>query len=176
MSSCAVSCCICSPRALFAFATSASLPTADAPRYCHYASQRLAQFHRRSNYKPPPPRNRTLFGVAPSVADRWRSSNDLPLLNSNFVLHRSWSPLHDIIRPQPQLLARFSALRRSVSPSPLDTFFMPQSRIASSATSPLPMRVGSSATDLDYPDNFYKPLSPHSMCIRPASAAPAASF
>ena len=63
------------------------------------------------------------------AADRWSSSNDSPRHNSNFVLHRSWSPLHDITRPQPQPLARFSALRRSVAPSPLDTFFMPQSRI-----------------------------------------------
>jgi hypothetical protein len=32
----------------------------------------LAPFLRPSNQKHPPPRNRTLFGVAPSVADRWR--------------------------------------------------------------------------------------------------------
>jgi hypothetical protein len=38
------------------------------------------------------------------------------------------------------------------------------------------MRVGSSATDLDHPDNFYKPLLLHSICISTASAAPAASF
>ena len=121
MSSCAASCCIYSPRALFAFATSASWPTADAPRYCHYASQRLAQFHRRSNYKPSPPRNRTLFGVAPSVADRWRSSNDLPLLNSNFVLHQCWSLMpHESARPQLENSARFTVRRpRPPAPDPI---------------------------------------------------------
>ncbi len=70
------------PRASFVSATSASLPTGDAPRYFRYASQHWAQFHRRSNQKPPSPRNHTLFGFAPRAVDRWRSSNDLPLLKS----------------------------------------------------------------------------------------------
>jgi hypothetical protein len=65
--------------------TSAYLPTADAPRYCRYAGQHWAQFLRTSNQKPPPPRNRNLFGVVLSVADRWRSSNDLLLLKSNVL-------------------------------------------------------------------------------------------
>jgi len=38
------------------------------------------------------------------------------------------------------------------------------------------MRVGSSATDLDHPDNFYKSLLLYSICISTAPAAPAASF
>ena len=85
MSSCTASCCICSPKASSASATSASLPTGNAPRYCHYAAQHLAQSHRRSNQKLPPLRNRTLFGVAPSVVGRWWSSNDLLRLRSNSV-------------------------------------------------------------------------------------------
>ena len=32
------------------------------------------------------------------------------------------------------------------------------------------------ATELDHPDNFYKPLLLHSICISTAPAAPAASF
>ena len=96
--------------------------------------------------------------------------------NSNFVLHRSWSQLHEITRPQPQLLARFSALRRSVSPSPLDTFFMPQSRFRFNRHFALAHARRSSATDLDHPDNLYKPLLLHSICISTAPAAPAASF
>ena len=57
-------------------------------------------------------RNRTLFGVAPNVADRWRSSNDLPLLKSNSVLHLFWSQLrHETARPQLENSARLTALR-----------------------------------------------------------------
>src|SRR5256714_3798854 len=100
MSSCAASCCTCFPRASFVSATSVSSLTADAPRYCRCASQHWAQFQYRSNRKPPL-RNRTLFGVAPSVVDLWRSSNDLPLINSNSVLHHCWSLLqHETARPQ----------------------------------------------------------------------------
>jgi len=76
MSSCAVSSCTCFPKASFAFATSASWQTADAPRCCHYVSHYLAQFHRRSNQKPLSSGNRILFGAAPSAANRWPSSND----------------------------------------------------------------------------------------------------
>src|SRR5882762_5435514 len=111
MSSCAASSCICSPRASFVSVTSASLPTADAPPYCRCASQHWAQFLRRWNQKPPP-RNPTRFGVAPSVVDRWRSSNDLPLLKSNSVLHHGWSLLrHETAPPQLENSARFTALR-----------------------------------------------------------------
>jgi hypothetical protein len=84
----AASYCICSPRASSESATSVSCPTADAPPYCHYASQHLAQLHRRPNQRPPPPRNRTRFGAAPSVVGPWQLSNALPLLKSNSVLRR----------------------------------------------------------------------------------------
>jgi len=112
MSSCAASYSICSPRASFVSVTSAFLPTAAAPRYCRYASQHSAQFHRRSNQKLPPPSNRTLFGAAPTVADQWWSSNDLLLLNSNSVLHHCRSLLpHQTARPQLENSARFTAPR-----------------------------------------------------------------
>ena len=111
MSSCAASSCICSPRASFVSVTSVFLPTADAPPYCRCASLPWVRFLCRSNRKPPP-RNRTLFGVAPSVADRWRSSNDLPLLKSNSVLHHGCSQLrHETASPQLENSARFTALR-----------------------------------------------------------------
>ncbi len=129
MSFCVASYFTCSPRASSASATSASSPTAGAPHYCHGASLLFTPLHRKTNRKRRPLLQRTRCGAVPSVADRWPSSNDSPQHNSNFVRHRSWSQLHEITRPQPQLLARFSALRRSVSPSPLDTFFMPQSRL-----------------------------------------------
>jgi hypothetical protein len=77
--------------------------------YCHYASLHWAQFHRRPGQKLPPLRNRNLFGAG---ADRWRSSNDSPLLNSNSVLHHCRSLLpHEIARPQHANSARFAALR-----------------------------------------------------------------
>jgi putative transposase len=101
-----------SPSASFASATSAFSPTVGAPRYCRYASQHWAQFHHRSNQEPPLPRNRTLFGAAPSVADRWQLSNDLPLLKSNSVLHHRCSLLrHETARPQLETSARLTALR-----------------------------------------------------------------
>ncbi len=94
----------------------------------HFSIRIGAPLHRNMNRKRRPLLQRTRCGAVPTAADRWPSSNDSQRHNSNFVLHRSWSQLHEITRPQPQLLARFSALRRSVSRSPLDTFFMPQSR------------------------------------------------
>src|SRR6266481_2645140 len=112
MSSCAASCCICSLKASSASATSASSPTGGVLRFCRFAWQHWAQFLRRSNQKPPPLSNRNLFGVAPSVADRWRSSNDLLLLKSNSVLHHGWSLLqHETACPQLENTARFTALR-----------------------------------------------------------------
>src|SRR5260370_8338466 len=126
MSSCADSYCISSPRAWFEFAASASLPTGGAPRYCRYASQHWAKVHRRSNQKPPPLRNRPLFGAAPGVADRWRSSNGLPLLNSNSVLHHRWPLLpHETARPQLENSARFTALRSRPPCSRRDPYFAP---------------------------------------------------
>src|SRR5437870_3094074 len=111
MSSCAASCCICFPRASFVSATSVSSLTTDAPRYCRCASQHWAQFQYRSNRKPPL-RNHNHFGVAPTVVDLWRSSNALPLLNSNSVLHHCWSLLqHETARPQLETFARFTAPR-----------------------------------------------------------------
>jgi hypothetical protein len=128
MSFCVASYFTCSPRASSASATSASSPTEGAPPCCHGASPLFTPLHRKTNRKRRPLLQRTRCGAAPSAADQWLSSNDSPRHNSNFVLHRSWSQLHEITCPQPQLLARFSAPRRSVSPSPLDTFSMPQSR------------------------------------------------
>src|ERR1039457_6586653 len=128
MSFCVDSYFTCSPRASSASATSASSPTEGAPPCCHGASPLSPPLHRKTNRKRRPLLQSTRSGAVPSAADRWPSSNDSPRHNSNFVLHRCGSPLHEITRPQPQLLARFSALRRSVSLSPLDTFFMPQSR------------------------------------------------
>jgi hypothetical protein len=58
----------------------------------------------------------------------------------------------------PQLLARFSALRRSVSPSPLDTFFMPQSRFRFKRHFALAHARRLFRHGPRPPDNFYKSL------------------
>src|SRR5947207_12887529 len=114
MSSCDASYSIYSPRASFVSATSASSPIDGDPLCCHFAWQHSAQFHPRPNRKLPPLRNRNLFGFAPSVADRWRSSNDLLLLNSNSVLHHVCSLLrHETTRPQLENSARFKIGRAS---------------------------------------------------------------
>ncbi len=177
MSSCAASYCICSPRASFASATSASWPTADAPRFYHYASQHWAQFHRRSNQKPPPRRNRTLFGVAPSVADPWQSSNDLPLLNSNSVLHQvAHYCAHETSRPQLENSARFTALHPRPPCSSPHPYFVPSVTPSSTIDSRGLTFAGLLLRFRAHSPNFNTSPWLHSICIRPASAAPAASF
>src|ERR1700752_1236697 len=172
MSSCAASYCICSPRASFVSVTSASLPTADAPRYCRYAWQHWAQFLRRSNQKPPPLSNRNLFGVAPSVADRWRSSNDLPLLKSNFVLHHPCSLLqHETACPNSKTLhgsPRSAPVRPA--PDPIPTSPSPSPPFSPSILAPTRSRTSSSAS-VPTPANFKTSSLLHSICIRPASPA-----
>jgi hypothetical protein len=76
-------------------------------------------------------------------------SNDSPPHNSNSVLHRSWSPLHEITRPHTALSARFRASRGSVSPLPPDIFFLSPSRLISAIDSSLPRYAGSSSTGCD---------------------------
>src|SRR5271166_177004 len=177
MSSCAASYYICSPRASFVSATSASSPTGGVPLCYRFASQHWPPFHREPNQKPPPPSNRNLFGVVPSAADRWQSSNDLPLLNSNSVLHHRWSPLpHETARPQLENSARFTAPRPrssycSTDPSPLSL-----SRPIRSSLPPASPSRAPSSLSVRTPANFNTSPSLHSICISPASAAPAASF
>src|SRR6266403_320423 len=91
MSSCAASCCTCSRKVSCASATSASWPTANGPLPCHFPSNCSAG-HRKPSNRPPPP-VRAIFGLAPSVVGRWRSSRGSPLSRCNFVLHlRAASP------------------------------------------------------------------------------------
>ncbi len=88
MSSCVASCCTCFPKASFAFATLASSPTADAPLSCRFAFKYSTQpNHRTPGQKLPLPRNRARCGSVPNVAAPWWLSRDLPLPNSNSVLH-----------------------------------------------------------------------------------------
>jgi len=114
-------------------------------------------------------------GAVPSAADRWSSSNDSPQHNSNSVLHRSWPRLHEITRLHTHSLP-CRASRRSVSPFHPDIFFRSLPRCTSAIDSSVHSAPTPSPPTLTTPANFYTPHSPHSICIRPASAAPAASF
>ena len=89
MSSCAASCCMYSPKASSAFATSVSSPTAGVPLCCRFAGKRSARYNRKLNQKHPQPMNPACFGFVPTVVGQCGSSNDLPLPNSNSVLHRT---------------------------------------------------------------------------------------
>src|SRR5690348_10746223 len=120
MNSCAASCCTCFPQASCVSATSASWPTGDAlySYHCAFTSSVLQHSSRRRIKMLLP---RTIFGVAPSVVDRWWSSRDSPLQKCNFVL-RHWSPLqHDTALPSSnssRVSARFVPLRLSAGQIP----------------------------------------------------------
>ena len=65
------------------------------------------------------------------------------------------------------------SVRRSVSPSPPDIFFMPPTRFASAIDSSLPRCAGSSATDLDHSRQLLQtslaPFNLHKYRVRRAS-------
>ena len=122
-------------------------------------------------------RNRILFGAAPSVADPWRSrttyrcSNPTPfsttvghycsmkrLAHNSKTLHGS--PRSAPVRP---------------APDPIPTSRPLSHRFRPSIPAPTPSRAPSSAS-VPTPANFNTSPSLHSICITPASAAPAASF
>src|ERR1700733_14101504 len=111
MSSCAVSCCICFQKALFAFATSASSPTGGGLLSCRFAFNYSEPYsHRTPNQKPPLPRKRAHFRSVPNVAAAWWSSRDLRLPRSNSVLPplSPQSP-HETNFPKPQTSIHLSA-------------------------------------------------------------------
>jgi hypothetical protein len=96
MSSCAASCCTCSPKVSCASVTSAFWPTANVLPTCPFASSYSAR-HRQPSKRPHPRMTQVLFGYAPYVVDRCGSSKGLPLRKSNFVLRRPGTPSpHDI--------------------------------------------------------------------------------
>src|SRR5205807_6814731 len=115
MNSCAASSYICSPRASFVSVTSASWPTADAPPYCRFASQHWAQFLRRSNQKPPPPRNRTPSPTIDSCSHTLVGPLLLFRADSRPLQHLSFAPfnLHKarVRRASGFLLTAFSNAR-----------------------------------------------------------------
>src|SRR5215831_6330352 len=102
-------------------------------------------------------------------------SNDSRQHNSNFVLHRSWPQLHELTSSHTTLATLQSISPKCVSlPS---THLLPiPTRFTSAVDSSFHNAPTPSPPALTTPANFYTPLSPHSICITPASAAPAPSF
>lgn len=96
MSSSAVSCCTCCPKASYGSATLVFSPTGDAPASCRFVFNCSARpKNRKPNQTSHPPAIRMNFGAAPSVVARWWSSKSSRPSRSNFVRHR-WPPLlHD---------------------------------------------------------------------------------
>jgi hypothetical protein len=169
MSSCAVSCCTCFPKALSAFATLASSPTGGAPLSSRSAFNYSEQYsHRRPNQKPPLPRNRVHFGSVPSVAERWWSSRDLLLPKSNSALHplstesphdttipisltRCLSPPTGVVRPScPQISYPLPTSPQTLAPTPrkiqpnpssLSSFFAPLPLLEAFLLTPTPFNL-----------------------------------
>jgi hypothetical protein len=169
MSSCAASSCMCFPKALSAFATLASSPTAGAPLSCRFAFNYSELYsHRRTNQKPLLPMNRVHFGSVPNVAAVWWSSRDLRLPRSNSVLHplspesphettisisltRCLSPPADVVRPScPQNQLPISNLASNSRPDHTQTttkpillalFFAPLSLLEAFLLTPTPLNL-----------------------------------
>src|SRR5215470_20424688 len=128
MHSCAGSCCTCSPKASYVSATSVSWPTGGAPPSCRYAFTCSARHkNRKPNKTPPPPMTPTISGAAPSVVERWWSSNGSHLPESNFVLHQRSPLLHETTLYDSRSFARFGVLRPSALCHRTNPFFhLPQ--------------------------------------------------
>lgn len=99
MNSCAASCGTCSRKGSCAFATSVSWPTADAPLFCPSAFNCSAHHKAYPSGERLPSLTQTVFGDAPSVADRWWSSKGSPPQNSNCVPHHWSMPRHEKFSP-----------------------------------------------------------------------------
>jgi hypothetical protein len=123
--------------------------------------------------------NASAFGSAPSVLDRWWSSRDSRLPKSNFVLHR-WSPLshettlsiNEILRASP----RYAVVRLIAEQTRSSGFLGGLLRDIFSHKPRSDPIERSTVLRLAVP--AYPGANPylHSICIRPASAARAASF
>jgi hypothetical protein len=133
MNSSVVSCCTCFRMASCASGTSASWPTGDVPLSCLFAFSRSAR-HRRQSKTRHAPKTPVIFGSAPSVLDRWRSSRGSPLPRCNFVLHLGTALPHEttlpskkpcVLRHDPSLFALSpnKFLLPASSPTLFATFF-----------------------------------------------------
>jgi hypothetical protein len=167
---------ICSPRASSASATSASSPTEDAPSCCHGASPLSTPLHRKTNRKPRPLLQRT--AVALSQVRRAHGGRRA-IHGGTTPTPFSTAPGHGSMKS----LAHTPHCRRvsqrlgevclrcpwTTSSCPRLGSLPPSTRLCTGAPVATPAA-------LTAPPNFNPSASLHSICIGPASAAPAASF
>ena len=174
MNSCAASSCTCSPKGSYAFAILVSWPIGDVPLSCHYAFTCLARHNNRRQIKMP--LTRTVFGVVPSVVDRWWSSKGLRLQRSNFGLHRCSLLPHEtpLSNPHPARLSACSvSLRLNAEQNSILNSLGPSSTMLS-CPSPFP---GVSCRALPHSlHDTHTAVSSHSISIGPASAATTSGF
>ena len=174
MNSCADSSCTCSPKVSCAFAILVSWPIGDVPLFCRYACTCLTQHNNRRPIKMP--LIRTVFGVVPSVVDRWWWSKGSPLPRSNFGLHRCSLLPHETLlsNPHPARLSACSvSLRLNAERNSIPNFLSAASTILS-YDSPLP--ASSAVLNRTVSPTLYPAVSSHSISIGPASAATTSGF
>ena len=150
MSFCVASYFTCSPRASFASATSASLPTEGALLSCRCASLLSTQFHRKPNQNARPHPSPSPCGAAPTAMDRWSLSNDSRQHNSSSVPRLARPRLHETTRPHTALSPRFRMFRRSVSRLRPDIFFLSSPRLTLAIDSSLHRYAGCYSSGLDH--------------------------
>jgi hypothetical protein len=176
MERCRTSSCTCSPKVSYAFATSVSWPTGDAPLCSRFAFSCSARY---KNPQPirtsPPPMTRTTLGAAPSVVDGWWSSKGSRLQKSNFVLHRCSLPHETTLsNSNPSRVSACSL------PLPLAAEQISSSRLLGAiyailfrASQPL---LSSAMFYRTVSATLHTAVSSHSISIGPASAATTSGF
>jgi hypothetical protein len=175
MSSCAASCCTCSPKVSCASGISASWPTANVPPPCQFAFTCSAQHQNHLPSKIFPTPARAIFGCAPSAAGRRRSSSDSLPPRSNSVLHLSRSRLlHETtinitksLRVWARAISLCFVLLQTLSFSLLLLFF----RSSIALHPPNPLLALSLLLCLTTPAHLSTTPSFHSIPIRPTSVA-----
>ena len=176
MSFCVASYFICSPRASSASATSASSPTEGAPPCCHCASPLSTPLHRKTNRKPRP----LLRAPAVALSQVRRTDGRRRTIHSRTTpTPFSTAPGHGCMKSlahTPHCRRASERLAEVCLRYRPDIFFLSPPRLTSAIDSSLHRSPAATPPTLTTPANLYTPLSLHSICISPASAAPAASF
>ncbi len=175
MNSCAASSCTCSPKGSYAFAILVSWPIGDVPLSCHYAFTCLARHNNRRQIKMP--LTRTVFGVVPSVVDRWWSSKGLRLHRSNFGLHRCSLLPHEtpLSNPHPARLSACSvSLRLNAEQNSIRNSLGPSSTMLSCPKVRFP--ASPAVLYRTVSTTLHTVVSSHSISIGPASAATTSGF
>src|ERR1700719_1969677 len=174
MNSCAASSCTRSPKVSCAFAILVSWPIGDVPLSCRYAFTCLARHNNRRRIKMP--LTRTVFGVVPSVVDRWWLSKGLRLPRSNFDLHRCSLLPHETLlsNPHPARLSACSvSLRLKGEQNSILNFLSASSTILSRLS---PFLASSAVLYRTVSATLHTVVSSHSITIGPASAANTSGF